>query len=97
MGTQPAQILVYRKSHARSRQCRGILERIQQRAVPIKQDALAEYSRVRTQVGAAIVQHARHLGAYMQAQLKNEVDREMAERYRTPDAVMRETAVPARF
>ncbi|ANB72934.1 FAD binding domain-containing protein [Paraburkholderia phytofirmans] len=61
------------------------------------QDALAEYSRVRTQVGTAIVQHARHLGAYMQAQLKNEVDREMAERYRTPDAVMRETAVPARF
>jgi len=60
-------------------------------------DALAEYSHVRTQVGAAIVQHARHLGAYMQAQLKDEVDREMAERYRTPDAVMRETAVPARF
>ncbi|WP_144149149.1 FAD binding domain-containing protein [Paraburkholderia sp. BCC1884] len=59
--------------------------------------ALAHYSRVRTQVGAAIVQHARHLGAYMQAQLKDEVDREMAERYRTPDAVMRETAVPARF
>jgi 2-polyprenyl-6-methoxyphenol hydroxylase-like FAD-dependent oxidoreductase len=61
------------------------------------QQALAAYSQVRTQVGAAIVQHARHLGAYMQAQLKNEVDREMAERYRTPDAVMRETAVPARF
>jgi 2-polyprenyl-6-methoxyphenol hydroxylase-like FAD-dependent oxidoreductase len=61
------------------------------------QDALADYSRVRTQVGAAIVQHARHLGAYMQAQLKNDTDREMAERYRTPDAVMRETAVPARF
>ncbi|MFM0397324.1 FAD binding domain-containing protein [Paraburkholderia phytofirmans] len=61
------------------------------------QDALADYSHERTQVGAAIVQHARHLGAYMQAQLKNETDREMAERYRTPDAVMRETAVPARF
>ncbi|MFM0188579.1 FAD binding domain-containing protein [Paraburkholderia nemoris] len=61
------------------------------------QEALAEYSSERTQVGAAIVQHARHLGAYMQAQLKNEVDREMAERYRTPEAVMRETAVPARF
>ena len=59
--------------------------------------ALAEYSRVRTQVGAAIVQHARHLGAYMQAQLKTETDRVMAERYRTPEAVMRETAVPARF
>ncbi|WP_181448441.1 FAD binding domain-containing protein [Paraburkholderia phytofirmans] len=59
--------------------------------------ALAEYSRVRTKVGAAIVQHARHLGAYMQAQLKNDTDRLMAERYRTPEAVMRETAVPARF
>ncbi|WP_168790995.1 FAD binding domain-containing protein [Paraburkholderia aromaticivorans] len=59
--------------------------------------ALAEYSRVRTPVGAAIVQHARHLGAYMQAQLKNDTDRLMAERYRTPEAVMRETAVPARF
>ena len=61
------------------------------------QDALAHYSEVRTQFGAAIVQHARHLGAYMQAQLKTDTDREMAERYRTPDAVMRETAVPARF
>lgn len=61
------------------------------------QDALTDYSLERTQAGAAIVQHARHLGAYMQAQLKNDVDREMAERYRTPDAVMRETAVPARF
>jgi len=61
------------------------------------QRALAEYSRVRTQVGAAIVQHARHLGAYMQAQLRNETDRVMAERYRTPEAVMRETAVPAWF
>ncbi|NDY74957.1 FAD-dependent oxidoreductase, partial [Desulfobacter hydrogenophilus] len=29
-------------------------------------EALADYSRERTQVGAAIVQHARHLGAYMQ-------------------------------
>ena len=59
--------------------------------------ALSEYSRVRTQVGSAIVQHARHLGAYMQAQLKDDTDRMMAERYRTPEAVMRETAVPARF
>jgi 2-polyprenyl-6-methoxyphenol hydroxylase-like FAD-dependent oxidoreductase len=60
-------------------------------------DALSKYSSVRTQFGAAIVQHARHLGAYMQAQLKNETEREMAERYRTPEAVMRETAVPAQF
>ncbi|MGU7782088.1 FAD binding domain-containing protein [Burkholderia sp. PU8-34] len=60
-------------------------------------DALAEYSDVRTQFGIAIVQHARHLGAYMQAQLQNETEREMAERYRTPEAVMRETAVPPQF
>ncbi|RAR50020.1 2-polyprenyl-6-methoxyphenol hydroxylase-like FAD-dependent oxidoreductase [Paraburkholderia unamae] len=56
--------------------------------------ALEAYSAVRTKFGAAIVQHARHLGAYMQAQLKDESEREMAERYRTPEAVMRETAVP---
>ncbi|QBR02001.1 FAD binding domain-containing protein [Paraburkholderia pallida] len=60
-------------------------------------DALAEYSDVRTQFGTAIVQHARHLGAYMQAQLKDETEREMAELYRTPEAVMRETAVPTHF
>ncbi len=56
--------------------------------------ALEAYSAVRTEFGAAIVQHARHLGAYMQAQLKDESERAMAERYRTPEAVMRETAVP---
>jgi hypothetical protein len=60
-------------------------------------DALNEYSTARTQFGNAIVQHARHLGAYMQAQLKTDTDREMAERYRTPEAVMRETAVPPQF
>jgi 2-polyprenyl-6-methoxyphenol hydroxylase-like FAD-dependent oxidoreductase len=59
--------------------------------------ALSSYSESRTQFGVAIVQHARHLGAYMQAQLKNETEREWAERYRTPEAVMRETAVPAQF
>jgi 2-polyprenyl-6-methoxyphenol hydroxylase-like FAD-dependent oxidoreductase len=60
-------------------------------------DALTEYSTVRTQFGHAIVKHARDLGAYMQAQLKTEDDRAMAERYRTPEAVMRETAVSPRF
>ncbi|WP_454766522.1 FAD binding domain-containing protein [Cupriavidus campinensis] len=59
--------------------------------------ALEAYSTERVQVGQAIVEHARHLGAYMQAQLKSEKDREMAERYRTPEAVMRETAVSRRF
>jgi 2-polyprenyl-6-methoxyphenol hydroxylase-like FAD-dependent oxidoreductase len=60
-------------------------------------EALLAYSDVRTQFGSSIVEHARHLGAYMQAQLKTDTDREMAERYRTPEAVMRETAVSPRF
>lgn len=59
--------------------------------------ALDAYSAERVQVGQAVVEHARHLGAYMQAQLRSEQDREMAERYRTPEAVMRETAVSRRF
>ncbi|MDQ0139588.1 FAD binding domain-containing protein [Cupriavidus necator] len=58
---------------------------------------LEAYSAERVQVGQAIVEHARHLGAYMQAQLKSDEDRAMAERYRTPEAVMRDTAVSRRF
>jgi 2-polyprenyl-6-methoxyphenol hydroxylase-like FAD-dependent oxidoreductase len=55
---------------------------------------LREYERQRVPYGHAVVDHARHLGAYMQAQLKSAEERAMAERYRTPEAVMRETAVP---
>jgi 2-polyprenyl-6-methoxyphenol hydroxylase-like FAD-dependent oxidoreductase len=58
--------------------------------------AVRAYSDARTPVGGAIIEHARHLGAYMQAQLRSPAEREMAERYRTPEAVMRETAVPPR-
>jgi 2-polyprenyl-6-methoxyphenol hydroxylase-like FAD-dependent oxidoreductase len=57
-------------------------------------DALLEYESHRIKFGAAVVMHARHLGAYMQAQTKTETERFMAEKYRTPEAVMRETAVP---
>lgn len=60
-------------------------------------DGLAVYDAARVPSGHAIVEHARHLGAYMQAQLKSDTDREMAERYRTPEAVMRETAISRRF
>ncbi len=56
--------------------------------------ALAEYERQRIAAGRLVVAHARHLGAYMQAQIHSERERAMAERYRTPEAVMRETAVP---
>ncbi len=61
------------------------------------EEALADYSEQRCRFGTSIVQHARHLGAYMQAQLKSAEEREMAEFYRTPEAVMRETAVPVKF
>lgn len=55
--------------------------------------ALARFEARRLGFGASIVARARHLGAYMQAQIKTAEEREMAERFRTPAAVMRETAV----
>jgi len=55
-------------------------------------NALAAYSAERVQFGQAVVSFARHLGAYMQAQLRTPAERAMAERYRSPEAVMRETA-----
>lgn len=62
-------------------------------ALPIDA-AVQAYSDERTAYGARIVAHARHLGAYMQAQLLTEHEMRMAELYRSPEAVMRETAVP---
>jgi len=56
-------------------------------------DALQAYGQERRTVGEFIVGHARALGAYMQAQLLTEHERDMAERYRSTEAVMRETAV----
>lgn len=55
--------------------------------------ALRAYEQPRLAFGHHIVGHARALGAYMQAQLKTDRERQMAERYRTPEAVMRETAI----
>jgi len=63
---------------------------------PVDQ-ALRAYSDERVAYGMRIVAHARHLGAYMQAQLATEHEVRMAERYRSPAAVMRETAVPPNF
>lgn len=60
-------------------------------------EGLRRYSKTRSDFGHKIVAHARHLGAYMQAQLRTDHEREMAERYRTPEAVMKETAVPPAF
>lgn len=55
--------------------------------------ALKAYETPRVDFGVFIVNHARALGAYMQAQLLTEHEREMAELYRTPEAIMKETAV----
>jgi 2-polyprenyl-6-methoxyphenol hydroxylase-like FAD-dependent oxidoreductase len=56
--------------------------------------ALSAYDRDRQPAGAFWIARARHLGAYLQAQLRSAAERAMAERYRTPEAVMRETALP---
>lgn len=56
--------------------------------------ALRAYEYKRLSVGNFIVGHARALGAYMQAQTLTPAEQEMAERYRSTEAVMRETAVP---
>ena len=60
-------------------------------------EALAQYEAKRSRFGRAVVEHARNLGAYMQAQVRNPVERAMADRYRTPEAVMAETAVTRSF
>jgi 2-polyprenyl-6-methoxyphenol hydroxylase-like FAD-dependent oxidoreductase len=56
-------------------------------------EALKQYEQPRLQFGEFIVEHARSLGAYMQAHLRTPHELEMAELYRTPDAVMKDTAV----
>jgi 2-polyprenyl-6-methoxyphenol hydroxylase-like FAD-dependent oxidoreductase len=54
--------------------------------------ALQAFERARIGIGKRIIERARHLGAYMQARFRTEDERRSAERYRTPEAVMRETA-----
>lgn len=57
--------------------------------------ALAKFESIRLPFGAAVVRRARDLGAYMQAQIATAEERAMAERHRSPEAVMAETAVAA--
>ena len=54
--------------------------------------ALDEYSRLRTVEGNRVIRRARELGAYMQAQNKSAEERAMAEKFRTPRAVLEHTA-----
>ena len=53
---------------------------------------LKAFSDTRQPQGEKVVQHARNLGAYMQAQLSTPEEQIEAEKYRTPAAVMQETA-----
>lgn len=55
--------------------------------------ALRAYEATRLPAGQRIIARARHLGAYMQAQLTTEDERQAAQRHRTPEAVMAETAL----
>jgi 2-polyprenyl-6-methoxyphenol hydroxylase-like FAD-dependent oxidoreductase len=55
--------------------------------------ALRRFEAVRLGVGEKIIARARHLGAYVQADLKTEAERVHAARHRKPEAVLAETAV----
>jgi 2-polyprenyl-6-methoxyphenol hydroxylase-like FAD-dependent oxidoreductase len=55
--------------------------------------ALRHYESARIPAGERIIARARHLGAYVQADLKTEAEREYAARHRTPEAVLAETAM----
>lgn len=54
--------------------------------------ALTAFDAARQPIGMKVVTHARALGAYMQAQILTEGERRAAERHRSPEAVMTETA-----
>ena len=55
--------------------------------------ALRAFEAARRPVGQRIIARARHLGAYVQADLSTEAERRSAERHRAPEAVLAETAV----
>ncbi len=55
--------------------------------------ALKQFERSRIAEGERIIARARHLGAYVQADLRTEAEREYAARHRTPEAVLAETAM----
>jgi 2-polyprenyl-6-methoxyphenol hydroxylase-like FAD-dependent oxidoreductase len=56
--------------------------------------ALARYEHERRPFGTAIVARARHLGAYLQAQLKPRAERREVELHQQPEVVMREIGSP---
>lgn len=55
--------------------------------------ALVEFEIKRLAINRRIIQRARHLGAYLQTRFRTDEERQLAERHRTPEAVMAETAL----
>jgi 2-polyprenyl-6-methoxyphenol hydroxylase-like FAD-dependent oxidoreductase len=55
--------------------------------------ALQRFEAERLPVGRRIIQRGRQLGAYLQTHFRTEEERILAERHRTPEAVMSETAL----
>jgi 2-polyprenyl-6-methoxyphenol hydroxylase-like FAD-dependent oxidoreductase len=55
--------------------------------------ALRRFEAERLPVGRRIIRRARHLGAYLQTRFRTDEERLLAERHRTPEAVMAETAL----
>ena len=55
---------------------------------------LRAFEAERLRVSQNIVARGRHLGAYMEAQLKSDEERRRAEQIRVPERVMMETAAP---
>ncbi len=54
--------------------------------------ALARFEETRLRAGHRILQRARHLGAYLQAERRTEEERSLSARHSIPEAVMTETA-----
>ena len=59
----------------------------------VESRAEAVRGRARCRSASKIIARARHLGAYVQADLKTEAERVYAARHRTPEAVLTETAM----
>jgi 2-polyprenyl-6-methoxyphenol hydroxylase-like FAD-dependent oxidoreductase len=62
-------------------------------ANPDVEEALRQFEMPRLTAGQRIIARTRHLGAYVQADLTSDAEREYAARHRTPEAVLSETAV----
>jgi 2-polyprenyl-6-methoxyphenol hydroxylase-like FAD-dependent oxidoreductase len=62
-------------------------------AAPDVEQALRRYEAERIAIGRRIIERARHLGAYLQAELRSAEERGFAARHRTVESVMTETAV----